>query len=108
MYAQLLHACVVQSFLSLLARDQRQKMLRCQSQLPSLHDSHLMQKTAVRPTHTWVICRDSWLPRRMVMRSLNRTLSATSRLAVSTEWYLGTHSTHHHRARGKCRVQHDQ
>lgn len=39
-------------------------------------------------THTCVICRDSWLPRRMVMRSRYRTFSATSRLAVSTEWYL--------------------
>jgi hypothetical protein len=41
------------------------------------------------PTHTCVICRLSWLPRRMVMRSRYRTLRATSSDTVSTEWYLG-------------------
>ncbi len=39
-------------------------------------------------SHTCVICLRSWFPCRMVIRSRYRTFSATSRLAVSTEWYL--------------------
>lgn len=35
-------------------------------------------------THTCVICRLSWLPRRMVIRCGYRTLSATSSVTVST------------------------
>lgn len=37
-------------------------------------------------THTCVIWRLSWLPRRMVILSLYRTLSATSSVTVSTLW----------------------
>lgn len=38
----------------------------------------------LRGTHTCVICRLSWLPRRMVIRCGYRTLSATSSVTVST------------------------
>ena len=36
-------------------------------------------------THTCVICRLSWFPRRIVIRSRCRTLRATSSDTVSTE-----------------------
>ena len=54
-----------------------------------------------------MIWRDSWLPRRMVIRSRYRTFSATSRLAVSTEWYLaaGARRQCEHLLQVRCFVQ---